>query len=113
MVVEDFHQDFNDLPASAINSFNVLWQNTQLARGDCRIVVTAYYDGKTATKSFPEIIASPDFNEDGQVNFDDFAVLAQFWQLNYSLADIAPPGGDCIIDYYDLQAMLENWLTSP
>ena len=112
-VVEEFHQDFNDLTVNGTNSLNVLWQNAQLGRGDCRIVATAYYDGKTATKSFPDIVAGSDINEDGQVNFYDFAVLAQFWQLNYGPADIAPPGGDCVINYYDLQAMLENWLTVP
>ncbi|MHC4738242.1 MAG: C25 family cysteine peptidase, partial [Planctomycetota bacterium] len=110
-VVEEFHQDFNDLAVNGANSLNVVWQNAQLGRGDCRIVATVYYGGKTATKSFPDIISDPDLNEDGQVNFNDFAELAQFWQLNYDPADIAPPGGDCIINYYDLQAVLENWLT--
>lgn len=113
IVVEAFHQDFNDLTVNGTNNFNVLWQNAQLGRGDCTIIATAYYDGKTATKSFPEIVAGSDFNEDGQVNLCDFAVLAQFWQLNYDPVDIAPPGGDCVIDYYDLQAMLENWLAVP
>jgi hypothetical protein len=111
-VVEEFHQDFNDLTVNGTKNFNVLWQNAQFGRGDCRIVATAYYDGKTATKSFPEIVTDPDLNEDGQINLYDFAVLAQFWQQAYDLADIAPAGGDCIIDYYDLQAMLEKWLTT-
>ena len=34
-VVEEFHQDFNDLTVNGINSLNVLWQNAQLGRGDC------------------------------------------------------------------------------
>jgi hypothetical protein len=42
----------------------------------------------------------------------DFAVLAAQWRLPPAepSADIAPNGGDNIVDRFDLAAMADNWL---
>jgi hypothetical protein len=50
-------------------------------------------------------------NLDG-VDFRDFAILAGQWQLPPAepSADIAPTGGDGIVDGRDLAAFVENWL---
>ena len=47
------------------------------------------------------------------VDMRDFAVLgAQWWQPpGEPSADIAPDGGNGIVDWFDLAALVENWLT--
>jgi len=47
---------------------------------------------------------------DGIVNFLDFAVLAGYWQSTEPLADIAPDGGDGVVDLLDLARMCEEWM---
>ena len=49
-----------------------------------------------------------DFNNDNNVDFIDFAILAGSWQQNDPLRNIAPP--DNIIDIEDLSAFCDNWL---
>jgi hypothetical protein len=53
-----------------------------------------------------------DLNIDFIVNFLDFAILASQWKdvPGTPSADIAPPGGDGIVDFKDLGAMLEDWV---
>lgn len=60
---------------------------------------------------FFEILAA-DLNRDGWVNFEDFAILAGQWlQVPGSpSADIAPAGGDNIVDSLDLYIIAEQWL---
>jgi len=58
-----------------------------------------------------------DIDQDGDVDFGDYAVLANQWlQLPVvPSADIAPAGGDGIVDFWDLAMIAEYWLegTSP
>lgn len=57
-----------------------------------------------------------DFNHDCIVNFKDFAILASQWLQAPGIpsADIAPPlTGNGIVDYNDLSALTEIWLTAP
>ena len=51
-----------------------------------------------------------DFDQNGIVNFLDFAVLASHWQQNEPLVDIAPSGGDGIIDFLDVERLSDEWL---
>jgi len=54
-----------------------------------------------------------DFNDDGRVDFSDFAILASQWiqAHNTPSADIAPvPDGDGIVDALDLAVFAERWL---
>ena len=54
-----------------------------------------------------------DYNDDGKVNFEDFAVFAQYWRQTGSPADIAPqPVPDGVVDYKDLFVFCENWLAA-
>jgi hypothetical protein len=54
-----------------------------------------------------------DYNDDGKVNFEDFAVFAQYWHQAGSLADIAPqPVPDGVVDYKDLFVFCQNWLAA-
>jgi lysophospholipase L1-like esterase len=53
-----------------------------------------------------------DLNRNGIVDFVDFAVLADQWQLapGEPSADIIPPVGDGIVDFEDLYLMAQEWL---
>lgn len=53
-----------------------------------------------------------DINGDGMVNFVDFTILSSNWLLSeHSVnADIAPPGGDGIVDALDLNEIALHWL---
>ena len=53
-----------------------------------------------------------DINRDRAVNFIDFAILASNWLLNGRSvdADIAPPGGDGIVDALDFNELASHWL---
>ncbi len=54
-----------------------------------------------------------DFSGDGVVNFDDYCFLAQYWLLDVSLVDIAPPPhGDDTVNYKDVALFLNAWLTA-
>ena len=53
-----------------------------------------------------------DIDKDWDVDFADFAILANQWQQIPSEppADIAPPSGDEFVDINDLTFLVENWL---
>ncbi len=52
-----------------------------------------------------------DFTKDGKVDYEDFAVLAESWQLDNPEIDVAPVGApDGIIDIEELLVMSEQWL---
>lgn len=58
----------------------------------------------------PSLIIA-DFDNDGFVNYKDFAILSQYWLQAESLIDIAPfPDGDRIVDTQDLAALIRGWL---
>ena len=51
-----------------------------------------------------------DFNGDRIVNFLDFGRLAQSWRTSDASVDIAPAGGDGIVDGNDLAVLTGYWL---
>ena len=54
-----------------------------------------------------------DIDGSGCVNFIDYAILISQWSplpLGVPSADIAPPGGDGIVDINDLDLLTESWL---
>ncbi|MEN6384970.1 MAG: hypothetical protein ABFD79_07195 [Phycisphaerales bacterium] len=52
-----------------------------------------------------------DISDDCKVNFSDFAILAQNWQTENPLGDVAPPpNGNGFIDFQDLAVIAQNWL---
>ena len=54
---------------------------------------------------------SADFNYDCWVNLRDFSQMAQNWGLTTAEFDIAPAGGDGVIDILDFQEMAGQWLS--
>lgn len=53
-----------------------------------------------------------DFNESGSVSTDDLIYLAGQWLTDDATADLAPIGGDNIVDLTDLAAFAVQWLKS-
>jgi hypothetical protein len=52
-----------------------------------------------------------DLNLDGQVDLRDYTLLAPYWLIDYPPFDIAPPPqGDGIIDWNDMDIIINNWL---
>jgi serine protease len=50
-----------------------------------------------------------DFDYSGLLEFDDLARLAGYWLENEPSVDIAPQGGDGIIDFLDFAIFAQNW----
>jgi hypothetical protein len=83
--------------------------------GDMTLVGAKYDDGgednSGAVHVFLFLLA--DLNEDGLVNFKDFAILAGQWRQEPGIpsADIAPlPEGDNIVNMLDLRTLVGQWL---
>jgi hypothetical protein len=79
-----------------------------------RLIVGAPYDDDAGLNSGSAYIfnsSAGDFDGDSDVDFYDFAVLADSWLQNDPLRDIAPPPfGDGIVDIMDLAVLCDNWL---
>ncbi len=50
-----------------------------------------------------------DFNYDGRVNFRDLRILVNYWLGDDLLIDVAPAGGDGIINMLDFAKCAESW----
>jgi hypothetical protein len=75
------------------------------------------YNGDPNVAYYPDSIAmtvfsKADLDENGDVDFTDFAILAGQWlQAPHNpSADIAPDGGDNMVNFLDLNVFSENWL---
>jgi len=52
-----------------------------------------------------------DFDGECDVDFVDYAILANYWMTDEFLVDVAPtPAGDGIVDERDLNILCDNWL---
>jgi hypothetical protein len=50
-----------------------------------------------------------DFNGDCIIDYEDLSILVSFWLQNEPLVDIAPEGGDGIIDMFDYARFAQDW----
>jgi len=50
-----------------------------------------------------------DFNDDGTVDYKDIAILAGYWLTDEPSVDIAPLGGDGIVNFLDFSQLARNW----
>jgi len=79
-------------------------------------IAGAYKDDGGQTDSgaaFIFLLLIADLNQDGTVNFKDFAILGAQWlqEPGEPSADIAPlPGGDDTVNMLDLKILAEQWL---
>ena len=112
--------DFDDSNGVDFKDFAVLaeqWKQTGVLSAD---ISPAGGDGVVDYGDLEEFMAQwlagivepiADINNDNKVNFKDFAVLAEQWkQTGVLSADIAPEGGDGVVDYEDLEAFTGQWL---
>jgi hypothetical protein len=53
-----------------------------------------------------------DFDNNCFINFFDFSISARYWMTDESFVDIAPPGGDGIVDFQEVAIIADNWLAS-
>ena len=69
---------------------------------------SSYYPASLAMTVF----SKADFNEDGNVDFLDFAILGNQWfqAPGEPSADIAPDGGDNMVDLLDLDVFSGKWV---
>ncbi len=85
-----------------------------LSTGSSYLIRVAGYDGETGDYALSinttPILVSADVNTDGFVNYEDFARLAIYWQMDEPSVDIAPLGGDGIIDMSDVIELALHWL---
>jgi len=60
----------------------------------------------------PESVLPGDFIEPDGVDMRDLGIMAEQWQQapGEPSADIAPGSGDGIVDWYDLEVLVDNWL---
>lgn len=82
-------------------------------------VFTGVACGSTYTATLTSSLCAPfnpaDINHDGDVNTDDLILLIGSWGScplpcpPRCLADIAPPGGNCIVNTDDLIVIITNW----
>lgn len=68
--------------------------------------------GYPATLSATVIPPPSDLDDDGDVDFIDFSILANQWLQppGSPSADIDPPGGNGIVDLFDLEVLADEWL---
>jgi len=50
-----------------------------------------------------------DFDYDGSVDFEDLRILVSYWLVDEPLVDIAPAGGDGIVNFLDFAKFAESW----
>ena len=88
--------------------------DVDLSTGSSYLIRVAGYDGETGDYTLSinatPILVSADINIDGFVNYEDLARLAAYWQSSEPSVDIAPLGGDGIIDMSDVIELALQWL---
>ena len=95
------------------------WQNTSVANvylegGNDQVLrfVLQNSNARINRVEFVREYDRADITRNGQVNMDDFSVLAAQWLGTPGLpsADIAPAAADNIVDFLDVLFLAENWL---
>jgi len=106
-LTEDFEALLPDNVAAA------MWKyEAPAARGAVSFRASILYEGM-ATEPAEWPVAAPvdgDLDDDGRVGLGDLAILAAGWLGNAPQADIAPPGGNCMVDLADLRVLAGLWL---
>lgn len=98
---------------------NPAYRNSMTVKGYMQSHHPDYFlgDGMTTPPTpnirYVGVPCSPaDIVEDGRINLDDFAAMAAQWMTapGAPSADIAPTGGDGVVDGEDLHVLCEHWL---
>ncbi len=88
------------------------WFGHAVAISGHAAVIGANYDDSNNGSAYVFAAQLGDLDIDGDVDLADFAVLADQWLKAPALpcADIAPCGGDGIVDSWDLDVFCDHWL---
>jgi hypothetical protein len=111
-MLQRFERQITNLAVNAHFLTHWEWTPTR-ARGDCRFKAYTLYDGKsTSVKFYPQLssFVDGDFNMDSKIDLADFARISSVWLSDDTICDIAPDGGDCLVDIKDLNIMIDTWL---
>lgn len=88
--------------------------DVDLSTGSSYLIRVAGYDGETGDYALSinatPILVYADINIDGFVNYEDFARLAAYLQTSEPSVDIAPLGGNGIINMSDVIELALHWL---
>ena len=88
----------------------VKWSEFGLDAGTHTLTIALQEDGTALDKILIRTRRILDFNNDGIVNFLDFAELASAWLGSDAKYDVVPYGGDGIVDSRELAALAAEWL---
>lgn len=90
---------------------------SSLALSGCHVIIGAPYNvnnGKSTGAAYifdENNCLTGDFDGDSDVDFIDFAILADAWRQNNPLVDIAPlPTGDGTVNFTDFALFVQGWL---
>ena len=81
--------------------------NNTTGYNDSRYLGSGILDAEKTLRAAGVVLA--DFNDDGSVDLEDLAVLAGCWLGYDPLVDIAPAGGDGIVNFLDFAKFAESW----
>jgi hypothetical protein len=94
-----------DSSVASIDANGVL---TARAPGYCSVIVS-----NGDSMQIPVLVQTTtlagDLNDDGKVDFDDFAIFADQWLLEKLSADVAPGRGDGIVNFIDFAVFANGW----
>jgi len=88
----------------------VKWSQFGLDAATHTLTIALQEDGTALDKILIRTRRILDFNNDGIVNFLDFAYLASAWRTSDHERDVVPYGGDSIVDSRELEALAAEWL---
>ena len=76
--------------------------------------VVGYYNDGSGGHGFVYTFSKADLNQDDAVDFIDYGLLASHWGDSpvSSSVDIAPAGGDGVIDFKDVTVLAADWLAN-
>jgi PKD repeat protein len=103
--------DFNADGVVDSTDQNPSWTYTE--RGSNTVICKVVAGDKSDTTIRTGYInVTADILADG-VDFSDLAYMAEVWLTSDQSADIAPPGGDGIVNLLDFAVLAEHWLCGP
>jgi subtilisin family serine protease len=81
--------------------------DTTAAYDDSRYLGSGILDAENALEAAADVLA--DFSGNGSVGFEDLRILSLYWLGDEPSVDIAPHGGDGIINFLDFAQFAQSW----
>ncbi len=104
-------------PEEIVNSYLPNNQyGPRIAAGlDGKYLITWYGDGQDGSGDGVSAAFGPatylgDFNLDRRISLSDLQILAEGWLNDEPVLDVAPEGGDGVVNLFDFSVLFKNWL---